>query len=102
MKKKLQKKAQINKEKERNIKTDLNYKVSKIIREAKKSRKGIKIEYLKEIINAKSDRNFKYSMNSWSFYQLQWMMNINLDYLKYLLFMLILIIHYRNVQDVDA
>ncbi|MEM3259008.1 MAG: hypothetical protein QW375_01715 [Thermoplasmata archaeon] len=50
---------------------DLNYKVSKIIREAKKNRKGIKIEYLKEIRNAKSDRNFKYSMNSWAFYQLQ-------------------------------
>ncbi|MEM3321333.1 MAG: RNA-guided endonuclease TnpB family protein, partial [Conexivisphaerales archaeon] len=36
-------------------------------------RTGIKLEYLQGIRNAKSSRNFRYSLNSWSFYQLEQM-----------------------------
>ncbi|MEM3325451.1 MAG: IS200/IS605 family accessory protein TnpB-related protein, partial [Thermoplasmata archaeon] len=91
------------KNRERNIERDLNHKVSKkIVEEAKQNRLGIKLEYLQRIRNAKSSRNFRYSLNSWSFYQFQWMMNINLYYLEYLLSMLIFIMHHRNVQDVDT
>ncbi|MEM3289768.1 MAG: zinc ribbon domain-containing protein [Conexivisphaerales archaeon] len=34
---------------------------------------GIKLEYLQGIRNAKSSRNFRYPLNSWSFYQLEQM-----------------------------
>ncbi|MEM4127197.1 MAG: hypothetical protein QW508_06535 [Conexivisphaerales archaeon] len=67
--KKLQKKGKYRKIKEikngeRNIERNLNHKVSK----KKRNRMGIKLEYLQGIRNAKSSRNFRYSLNSWSFY----------------------------------
>ncbi|MEM4063231.1 MAG: transposase [Conexivisphaerales archaeon] len=39
---------------------------------------GIKLEYLQGIRNAKSSRNFRYSLNSWSFYQLEQMIEARL------------------------
>ncbi|MEM4150254.1 MAG: transposase, partial [Conexivisphaerales archaeon] len=38
----------------------------------------IKLEYLQGIRNAKSSRNFRYSLNSWSFYQLEQMIEARL------------------------
>ncbi len=62
------------KNKENRIVKDINHKVSKkIVQEAKNNGMGIKLEYLNGIRNAKSSRNFRYSLNSWSFYQLQTM-----------------------------
>jgi putative transposase len=62
------------KKRERNIEKDLNHKASrKIVQEAKENGMGIKLEYLRGIRNAKSGRNFRYSLNSWSFYQLETM-----------------------------
>ena len=67
-------KVERTKGRERNIERDLNHKVSKrIVQEAKRNGMGIKLEYLKGIRTAKSSRNFRYSLNSWSFYQLQQM-----------------------------
>ncbi|MHB1493109.1 MAG: RNA-guided endonuclease TnpB family protein [Thermoplasmataceae archaeon] len=60
------------KNRERRIEKDLNHKVSrKIVQEAKQNGVGIKLEYLQGIRNAKSSKNFRYSLNSWSFYQLE-------------------------------
>ncbi|MEM3855300.1 MAG: IS200/IS605 family accessory protein TnpB-related protein, partial [Conexivisphaerales archaeon] len=79
MRRKLQKKGKYRKVKEiknreRNIERDLNNKVSKkIVEEAKQNGLGIKLEYLQGIRNAKSSRSFRYSLNSWSFYQLEQM-----------------------------
>ena len=62
------------KRRESNIERDLNHKVSKrMVQEAKKNGMGIKLEYLQGIRNAKSSRSFRYSLNSWSFYQLEQM-----------------------------
>ncbi len=75
--KNLQKKGKYRKVKETRNKENrivkaINHKVSKkIVQEAKNSGMGIKLEYLNGIRNAKSGRNFRYSLNSWSFYQLQ-------------------------------
>jgi len=59
---------------ESRIEKDINNKVSKkIVQEAKQNGMGIKLEYLEGIRKAKSGRNFRYSLNSWSFYQLEQM-----------------------------
>ncbi len=79
MRKNLQKKGKYGmvkkaKGREKNIERDLNHKVSKrIVQEAKQNGMGIKLEYLQGIRSARSSRNFRYSLNSWSFYQLETM-----------------------------
>jgi len=60
------------KNRESNIVRDLNHKVSrKIVDTAKESGKGIKLEDLTGIRGSKTARSFRYSKHSWSFYQLQ-------------------------------
>jgi putative transposase len=60
------------KNKESRIIKDLNHKISKnIVKYAKETRNGIKLEKLKNIKRAKTRKSFRYSLNSWSFYQLQ-------------------------------
>lgn len=61
------------KNKESRIVRDLNHKISnKIVKEAKKCNSGIVMEDLKGIRNnKKQSKNFKYSLHSWSFYQLR-------------------------------
>lgn len=63
------------KNRENRIVRDLNHQISrKIIDTAVTSGCGIKVEDLKGIRKtAKSSRTFRYSLNSWSFYQLQQM-----------------------------
>ena len=59
-------------DRERRIVRDLNHKISrKIIETARENESGIKMEDLQGIRNARSTRSFRYSLNSWSFYQLQ-------------------------------
>lgn len=53
---------------------DLNHKVSKkIVDFASKTKSGIRLEDLKGIRKTKSTKSFRYSLNSWSFYQLRQM-----------------------------
>ena len=60
------------KKRESHIVKDLNHKISReIVDTAKEEGKGIKLEKLKGIRKAKSRRTFRYSLHSWSFYQLQ-------------------------------
>jgi transposase, IS605 OrfB family, central region len=61
------------KNREGNITTDLNHKVSrKIIEIAKENDAGIKLEELDGIRNNKKHaKSFNYGLNTWSFYQLQ-------------------------------
>ena len=61
------------KKRESRIISDLNHKISKgIIEFAYKTRSGIRLEDLKGIRKtAKSSKSFRYSLNSWSFYQLK-------------------------------
>lgn len=61
------------KKKENRVVKDMNHKISrKVVNMAIQSKSGIKLEDLKGIRNtAKSSRPFRYSLNSWSFYQLQ-------------------------------
>ena len=60
------------KRRESRIEKDINHKVSKkIVQEAKHKGMGIKLEYIKGIRDAKPGRNFSYFLNSWSFYQLE-------------------------------
>ena len=63
------------KNREKRIVRDLNQKVStKIVQVAKDANTGIKLEQLEGIRqNAKTRKSFKYSLNSWSFYQLKTM-----------------------------
>ena len=63
------------KNRESRIVRDLNHKMSrKIVDTAKLNNSGIKLEDLKGIRkNRKHAKSFKYSLNSWSFYQLQTM-----------------------------
>ena len=61
------------KKRESHIVKDTNHKISReIVDTAKEEEKGIKLEKLKGIREtAKSRRTFRYSLHSWSFYQLQ-------------------------------
>ena len=61
------------KNKESRIVKDLNHKISnKIVKEAKEKKSGIVLEDLKEIRKtAKTNKKFRYALNSWSFYQLR-------------------------------
>ena len=62
------------KRRESKIVRDLNHKISReIVDTAKEGNSGIKLEKLKGIRKAKSRRTFRYSLHSWSFYQLQYM-----------------------------
>jgi putative transposase len=62
------------KNRESRIVRDLNHKVArKIVDIAKESSKGIKLEDLTGIRNSKTSKSFRYAKNSWSFYQLQTM-----------------------------
>ena len=66
------KKVKKTKRRENNIVKDINHKVSKkIVQEAKQNGMGIKLEYLQGIRNARSGNSFRYSLNSWSFFQLE-------------------------------
>lgn len=80
MRKTLQKQGKYRKVKqirnrEQRIVKDLNHKMSsKIVSMAKENEHGIRLEDLKGIRdnrNAKTSKSFRYSLNSWSFYQLQ-------------------------------
>ena len=61
------------KNRESRVERDLNHKISrKIVEVALANNCGIKLEYLKGIRNNKKhSKSFNYSLNSWSFYQLQ-------------------------------
>ncbi|MFA5599025.1 MAG: transposase [Phenylobacterium sp.] len=63
------------KKRESNIVKDLNHKISSnVVKEAKETKCAIKLEYLKGIRNNKKQKqSFKYTLNSWSYYQLQTM-----------------------------
>jgi len=63
------------KHRESNIVRDLNHKISrKIVDTADKDNVGIKLEAIKQIRkNVKSQKGFRYSLNSWSYYQLEQM-----------------------------
>ena len=63
------------KNREQRIVRDLNHKISrKIVDMAKDNKSGLKLEDLQGIRqSARSARSFRYSLNSWSFYQLRQM-----------------------------
>jgi len=63
------------KHRESRIVRDLNHKISrKIINDADKNDTGIKLEDIKQIRrHVKSRKGFRYSLNSWSYYQLEQM-----------------------------
>lgn len=67
------KKLKAIKRRESSIQTDLNHKLSRrIVDYAKQNQCGIKMEELEGIRKrAKQAKSFKYSLNSWSYYQLQ-------------------------------
>lgn len=67
------KKVKAIKNRESRIVRDLNHKISKkIVETAIENNSGIKLEALKGIRNNKKhSKSFNYSLNSWSFYQLQ-------------------------------
>jgi len=78
IRKKLQKSKKLKKLKtikrrESNIQKDINHKISKkIVDYAKNNKCGIKLEKLKGIRQTtKQTKSFKYSMNSWAYYQLE-------------------------------
>ena len=60
------------KNKESRVIKDLNHKISRAVVEfAHKTKSGLRLEDLKGIRKTKSNRSFKYSLHSWSFYQLK-------------------------------
>lgn len=62
------------KNRESRIIKDLNHKISKgIVEFAHKTKSGLRLEDLKGIRKTKSSKSFRYSLNSWSFYQLKTM-----------------------------
>jgi len=65
------------KHRESDIVRDLNHKISrKIVDTADKNNTGIKLEDIKQIRkHVKSRRGFRYSLNSWSYYQLEQMIS---------------------------
>ncbi|NJL70700.1 MAG: IS200/IS605 family element transposase accessory protein TnpB [Candidatus Competibacteraceae bacterium] len=67
------KKLKTIKRRESNITKDLNHKISrKVVNYAKKHRCGIKLEKLEGIRQrTKQAKSFRYSLNSWAYYQLQ-------------------------------
>lgn len=79
IRKKLQKQGKFKKLKqiknrEGRIIKDLNHKISKgIVEFAHKTKSGLRLEDLKGIRKACSTKSFRYSLNSWSFYQLKTM-----------------------------
>jgi putative transposase len=72
-KKKKLKKLKAIKRRESNIQKDINHKTSKkIVNYAKNNKCGIKLEKLKDIRQTtKQPKSFKYSMNSWAYFQLE-------------------------------
>jgi len=76
IRKKLQKNKKFSKLKkiknrEKRIIKDINHKISKkIVNIAKENKCNINLENLKGIRKAKTSKKFRYSLNSWSFYQL--------------------------------
>ena len=71
-KKKLFKKLKQTKGKESRIVKDINHKISKkIVEYARENNSGIKLENLTNIRrNKKNNKSFRYTLNSWSYYQL--------------------------------
>jgi len=68
------KKVKSIKNRENRIVRDMNHKMSrKIVDVARENNCGIKLEDLRGIRNNPTDKSFKYSLNSWSFYQLRQM-----------------------------
>src|ERR1035437_2536685 len=67
------KKLRTIKRRESNIVRDLNHKISrKIVNYAKENNVGIKLENLQGIRNnRKNSKSFRYTLNSWSYFQLQ-------------------------------
>ena len=67
------KKLTVIKRRESRIQTDLNHKLSrKLVNYAKQNKCGIKLEELEGIRKrTKQAKSFKYSLNSWAYYQLQ-------------------------------
>ena len=71
------------KHRESNIVRDLNHKISrKIIDTADKNNVGIKLEDIQQIRkHVKSRKGFRYSLNSWSYYQLEQMIKYKAELL---------------------
>ncbi len=87
---------------EQKIINELNHKMSrKIVDMAKDSKSGLKMENLEGTRNAKSTRSFRYSLNSWSFYQLRQMIEYKAKLLGILIVYIDSHVPVKNVQDVD-
>lgn len=86
------------KHREKRIVKDLNHKISrKIVDTAVRESVGIKLENLKNIRNTtKQRKSFRYSLNSWSFYQLRKM----IEYKAKLLGILVILIDPRYTSKI--